>query len=359
MQELNACLVNVSDIWASHESEGRLLAIPRVEIGPKEFWGRLKSISMAEIAKEAGRPLSIAVVGGDSDMREKIIERLYRPESGSQRGPQALPASPFVQTYLSMSEADGYPLEPNVFDFVIDVGGGRADAPPLGDTVIYSVTEIGGIEETLTRIFDDRPDLVLALARSFPVFRSRAAQQVIQQTAMTNAEFSLLTGVVSAFPLFGWILPANAFSDILILTKNQIMMTLRLAAVYGLELNYRSRMREITPILINAFGWRSVARELVGAVPSIGFVFRAMISYAGTVAVGKTAQVYYEFGETVSRSQAQRFYREAYAGSKDRIRALADRMRSGRGGGRGGGRRIASLTAVEEKAPAETDDSLT
>ena len=108
------------------------------------------------------------------------------------------------------------------------------------------------------------------------------------------------------------------------------MMSLRLAAVYGLEIDYKSRMRELAPILINAFSWRSVARELVGAVPAVGFVFRAMISYAGTVAVGRTAQLYYECGETMTRSQAQRLYREAYAGSKEKIRALANRIRPGR-----------------------------
>ena len=308
---------------------------------------------MAEIAREASRPLSIAVVGVDPEMRVRVIDRLFLPETGAARGRQALPATPFVQMYPTMAPTDGYPETPNVFDFVIDVGGGRVDAAP-GDTVIYSVAEIGGsIDDTLSRIYDDRPELSLPLARNFPVFRTRAAQQVIQQTAMTNAEFSLITGVVAAFPLFGLILPANALSDILILTKNQIMMTLRLAAVYGLEVDYRSRMREVGPILVNAFGWRAVARELVGAVPPAGFVFRAMISYAGTVAVGKAAQVYYECGETVTRSQAQRFYREAYAGSKDRIRALAARMRIGRGGGQ----RATALPPSEERE-SSTNDSV-
>jgi len=248
---------------------------------------------------------------------------------------QALPETPFVQYFPSMAEADGFPQGPNVYDFIIDVGGGRIGADPGMATPVYSVDELGGWTQTLDRMYDDRPELSLALARNFPVFRRRASEEVIQQTAMTNAEFSLLTGVVSAFPLFELILPANALSDILILTKNQVMMSLRLAAIYGLEVNYKSRMKELTPILVNAFGWRAIARELVGAVPAIGFIFRAMISYAGTVAVGKAAQVYYEYGETVTRTQAQRFYREAYQGSKERIRALSNRIRSGRKGGGG------------------------
>src|ERR1700721_2371907 len=117
----------------AHESEGRLLATPRVG-GPKDFWNRLKSISVAEIAREAGRPLSIAVVGSDAEMRQKFIDRLYLPERGAARAPLALPASPFVQTYDSMAATDAYPSEPNVFDFVIDLGGGRSPEHELGAT---------------------------------------------------------------------------------------------------------------------------------------------------------------------------------------------------------------------------------
>ena len=71
--------------------------------------------------------------------------------------------------------------------------------------------------------------------------------------------------------MLGALLPVNALSDIVILTKNQALMTLRLAAAYGLSLEYKSRLKEIGPILGNAFGWRAVAREIVGVLP-FGFV---------------------------------------------------------------------------------------
>jgi len=246
-----------------------------------------------------------------------------------------------------MHEEDGFPTINDAFDFVIDVGGGRVDLP-VGPT-IYSVDELGGLSDTLDRILADRTDLALALARNFPVFRKSVAQIVIQQTAMTNAEFSLITGVASAFPLFELVLPANALSDIVVLTKNQIMMVLRLAAAFGLEVDYKSRMKELTPILINAFSWRAIARELVGAVPMVGFVFRAMISYAGTITVGRAAQLYYESGETITRTQAQRLYKEAYAGSKDKIRVLAGRVRLTKG-------KANEIRKSAKKGPDRTED---
>jgi uncharacterized protein (DUF697 family) len=149
------------------------------------------------------------------------------------------------------------------------------------------------------------------------------ADSIVAVTATANAQFALVTGITSAFPLLSLLLPVNSLSDMLMLTKNQIMMTLRLAAAYGLEINYKARMKELAPILLNAFGWRAVARELVGAVPVVGFVARAGIAYAGTVTVGKSAMIYYETGENINREQLQRWYREALEASKEKIRALS------------------------------------
>ncbi len=292
--------------------------------GPKDFWNRLKSISVSEIAREADRPLNIAVVGAESDCF-MAIEAIRANPSKEARSNAIAPATAMIHSF---SSPDEFPAIEAAFDFIIDVGLNPSAPSHHGTT--YRAVELGGLEATLDRIYDDRPDLMLALARNFPRYRPRASQDTIQQTAMTNAEFSLITGVASAFPLFELVLPANALSDILVLTKNQVMMALSLAAIYGLEVNYKSRMKELTPILVNAFSWRAIARELVGAVPMVGFVFRAMISYAGTVAVGKAAQLYYECGETITRSQAQRMYREAYAGSREKVRMLSERIRSTR-----------------------------
>jgi uncharacterized protein (DUF697 family) len=295
--------------------------VAKVRIGgPKEFWTRLKSISVKDVQKEACRPLCVAVVGEESK-RQAVIQ-LLSPANVNRRDVGS--AAAMVTEYLSTAAEDGFPRE-GAFDLIIDCGNGRSATSSCGP--VYSIDDFGGWEHTIQRIVEDQHDLLLPLARCFPVFRPAATAEIIQQTAMTNAEFSLITGVVSAFPIFEVILPANALSDIVVLTKNQVMMVLRLAAANGLEINYKSRMKELVPILLNAFGWRSVAREIVGAVPAVGFIFRAMISYAGTVAVGRAVQVYYQTGETVTRSQAQRLYREAYASSKDRVRGLAEKVR--------------------------------
>jgi uncharacterized protein (DUF697 family) len=296
--------------------------------GPKGFWERLKSISVAEVAREADRPLNVAVIGAP-DVRAEAHKALYSDSGSIALRGAALPVAPALHGYDSLTTEANFPDQPGIFDFVLDLGNGSRDGLPAGTTV-YSIRDLGGWEATLDRIIEDRPDIELALARSFPIFRNRVAQRIINATAMTNAQFTLLTGIASAFPLTAILLPVNSLSDIVILTKNQIMMTLRLAAAYGLEVDYKSRMKEVAPILANAFGWRAIARELIGAVPVVGVLAKPAISYAGTVTVGKAAQIYYQTGENISAAQLKRIYKEAYAVSREKLRSLSATVRSKR-----------------------------
>ena len=296
--------------------------------GPKGFWDRLKSISVAEVAREADRPLNIAVIGAP-DVRAEAHQALFTDAGSIALQGAALPIAPALHGYDALTTEANFPPQPGIFDFVLDLGNGSREGLPTG-TIVYSIRDLGGWEATLDRIVTDRPDIELALARSFPIFRSRVAQRIINATALTNAQFTLLTGIASAFPLTAPLLPVNSLSDIVVLTKNQIMMTLRLAAAYGLEVDYKSRVKEIAPILANAFGWRAIARELLGAVPVVGVVARPAISYAGTVTVGKAAQFYYQTGENISAAQLRRIYKEAYAVSREKLRALSANVRSRR-----------------------------
>ena len=290
----------------------------------QDFWNTIKGMSVNDIVREAARPISLALVG-TLDLRTEARAALFATPSNSVQTGSSLPEPSFLQEFDSTSGEDGFPRAANLFDLVIDVGGGRREAPE--GSRIYSTNDLGGWEASLDRILEDRPEIALALARNFPAFRRRVANNIIVLTATANAQFALVTGITSAFPVLGVLLPVNGLSDTLMLTKNQIMMTLRLAAAYGLDINFKSRIKELAPLMINAFGWRAIARELVGAVPVIGFIARAGIAYAGTVTVGKSAMIYYETGENISKAQLQRWYKEALESSKEKIRALADTVK--------------------------------
>ncbi|CCW36076.1 hypothetical protein CTKA_01826 [Chthonomonas calidirosea] len=292
--------------------------------GPKSFWEIVKSVSAAEIAREAQRPIHLGIVG-PAESREPIIRALHcLPSDDSMPSPTAsrvVPGATSLSVYNSFAEEDGFPHAPDYHDVIIALTDSREGAPE--GAPIYSVSELGGWANTLARILEDKPDLALALARSFPSFRPLVARKIIQQTALVNAEFAMLSGLVEQVPLLGAIgIPGAAFSDIVVLTKNQVMMTMRLAAIYGLEVDFQSRLAELAPLLGNAFGWRAIARELVGLVPVFGFVSRAAIAYAGTITAGRAMQFYYETGRRMSAAQIRQLYREAFTAAKQKLRGL-------------------------------------
>ncbi len=304
----------------------------------KNFWNIVKSVSVGEIAKEAYRPVSLAIVG-EKEKREQAIRWLLTslekdaPASSPQKEEGVILLLPGERAqnriqpecFDSTDPIEGFPANPGAFDLVIDVGGGRRNAP-VG-LLIYSVEEMGGWERVVARILSERADLSLALARSFPGLRAEVAQRIIRDTANANAQFAMLNALPGVLPVIGALLPAGAIADMLILTKNQAMMLYRLAAVYDQPLDLRQRSRDLAPLLGNAFGWRALAREIVGVVPGgVGLVARGAIAYAGTIALGKALDRFYVTGLHPTRQQISRFYKEAYGGAKEIAAGIARRL---------------------------------
>ena len=134
---------------------------PRVG-GPKDFWHIIKSVSIAEIAREANRPLSVALVGPQAQ-REEALRALFTEDAQEAAAEQvrirALPESPFVQGFDGLTEGDGFPQVSGIFDLVIDLGADRTETPT--GLLIYSLHEIGGWDATLERVLG-RPHRFIA-----------------------------------------------------------------------------------------------------------------------------------------------------------------------------------------------------
>ena len=279
----------------------------------KTFWRIMSSISLQAVRKEATRPVAVALVGTE-DRRREVLRRLY---------PGRDPASsfPLVRTFASISGEDGFPSERGSYDIVLDAGGGWAATD--ANISVFSVEDLGGWEKTVERVLAEKPELRLALARRFPGLREPVARDIIGETALANAQFAMLNALPGVVPLLGLLLPTTAVGDMLLLAKNQAMMVYRLAACYGMPLDPRSRARDILPLVGNAFGWRALARELVGAVPAgVGVVARGAIAYAGTQAIGEAMRRLYATGESPTSAALKEFYRR----SLDEARAAAQRL---------------------------------
>jgi len=63
---------------------------------------------------------------------------------------------------------------------------------------------------------------------------------------------------------------------------------------------------------MGAFGWRALARELVGKIPmGGGLIPKAAIAYAGTRVAGLSIERYYRIGATYTREERRLAYEDA------------------------------------------------
>ncbi len=185
-------------------------------------------------------------------------------------------------------------------------------------------------EDGLRQILRRRDGLMLPLARQFYPFRKPAAQHVIRSVAKENAVFCLATALPDVVPLLTWVPWAvgEFGSDAAFLTMNQIRMAFLLAALSDRVPGYREQRSEIASIIAGAFGWRALARELVGKIPfGGGLIPKAGIAWAGTFAVGLSLERLYRLGYGFSRAERRAVYEEAYDHGRQIAGMLLDGLR--------------------------------
>ena len=172
------------------------------------------------------------------------------------------------------------------------------------------------IEEMVARIVSDHDEICLPLARTFPGFRKAVSQKYIKSVSKENATFSFMTALPDIVPnvaeLF-WAVGEFA-SDTAFLTMNQLRMAFLLAAAHGREVGYREQKAEVASVIAGAFGWRTLARELIGKIPfGGGLIPKAAIAYAGTWVVGQSLDRLYSYGAAYNRGEQKNAYKEGLA----------------------------------------------
>jgi hypothetical protein len=171
------------------------------------------------------------------------------------------------------------------------------------------------IEHALTKY----PDWGMPLARSFTPFRDPFIKKVIANTARENTLFSLATALPDVVPSLielPWAV-AEFASDTAFLTMNQIRMSFQIAGASDREVGYMEQKSEIAAVIGSAFGWRALARQIVGKVPfGGGLIGKAAISYAGTKVMGLSLDKFYSIGYTYAREERDALYADAYRQGK-------------------------------------------
>ena len=276
--------------------------------GLMRFWNSIRSFSVQEIQAEAERPIHLALVGSD-DYTALLAARLAL-ETPVPRDSIHGPAN--IQPYISFHTGPETAPE----------GSLRLAADPLTSDETH-------LAAVLTQIVTDYPALRLSLARHIPAFRPAVTTRLINDASVGNAKIAVMSALPGIIPMTDVLMPVTAIGDMVLLTRHQASLLLQVAAAYGLPIDMRARMKELLPVVGGAFGWRAVARELVGLVPGgVGVAIKGGIAYAGTYTVGKAAMIYYSTGQTLSKPRLKQLYRDALGEAKTRVQSLIRRPRA-------------------------------
>ncbi len=274
-------------------------------VGALKFWKSVRSLSTSAIAQETERPFALALVGDEAAGRA-LAARLSHEDPAGADGPHSqADVGAFVRVCATEQEA-------------------------MAGSLVLHASALAGDEaalaSTLAALCVAHPDLRLALACHIPAFRPAVSAQLIGEASWDNAKMAVMTALPGILPFGDVLLPATAIGDMIVLTQNQAQLLLRIAAAYGLPPDIRARTRELLPVVGSAFGWRAVARELIGLVPGgIGVVVKGSVAYAGTYTVGKAAAIYYSTGQTLSGPRLQKLYKDALRDATTRVRGLVRR----------------------------------
>jgi uncharacterized protein (DUF697 family) len=198
---------------------------------------------------------------------------------------------------------------------------GRVAVERLDDSAIDAIAT------ALTLMLSD--DQHVALGAHFPPLRPVIFARIIERTARANASFALTTGLAETIPVLT--APLN-LGDMVVLTKNQLMMCYRLALAAGRDEEPKAMMTEIIGVLGSGVLFRQAARQLVGLIPIAGLLPKVAISYAGTYAIGKAMVAWTTEGKQVTVDSLAAYSRDGLV----KGRALAEHLVEGAGatGGR-------------------------
>lgn len=271
------------------------------------WWRIVSEVSPRVVTTEAMREARVAVIG-DEALSRATVRLLCDSDS----------VSPYVTHFIEPPDA----ATARLYAFRLYVTEGTSQ---LGMRDAASISYTGTFESCATRMMELRPDLAVALGRRFPGLRRAAASWVVKSVALANLQFAMLSAIPGILPITAPFLPASSFADLIVLTKNQTMMVLRLGAIYGQRPGITTQVKEILSTVGAAFGWRTVARQAAGWVPAgAGVVLKGVIAWSGTVAVGKVAEAYYIRGIKPAASDVQAASREADNEAKDIANSIAE-----------------------------------
>jgi len=195
----------------------------------------------------------------------------------------------------------------------LEAGGPHGASQTQGETVSLALDGLAeaGIDHLAKALFAAvEPDRRRSLARQFPPLRPCAFNTLIDETAKANATYSLSTGLAEVVPVLG--VPLT-IGDIIVLTKNQLLMSYRIAMAAGKPGRASELVGEIIGVLGGGLLFRQIARQLAGMLPVVGVVPKVAVAYGGTWAIGRAVTVWATEGRKLTGERLRQLSREGLA----------------------------------------------
>lgn len=292
----------------------------------RSFMNVVKDIDFEETRNRAEQVPSILLLAVSTELVQKAANLLFGEDDRNgvvARSWEDVKSSfdPTRYDVVIVYDPDGTGL----FDEVRLAAGSRRDT----STVFFLSANLSEganpVRDVRLEILEMLPDMAPAFGRFHPLWRKAAVNAIVEQTSRANAQFALVSNVPSVIPILGGFISAGA--DLLVLTKNQVMMCYKVAAAHGENLdNQLAIVRELAPVVGAGFLWRTAAREAASFIPfAAGTIPKVAIAFAGTLAMGKAADLYYERGSKPSRKQLDRI-REQAIGMAEKLPVLKQVM---------------------------------
>ena len=293
-----------------------------------DVWRILREVDLEAIRSEAALPFRVQVLAENERDAVALSAILSGAVDG---GPSPVPcshraaslgAAPRPPPDLAVAVSRGPELAPRlalatetlsrarVPIATVVVGGGLPDGVVRpGEAARAAIPSLdrryaGAVAQAIVSAAPAR--LRLALARQLPPLRPPLMAAIVEQTARANALYALGTGVAEAVPLLT--LPLNV-ADIFVLTKNQLVMSYRIALAGGRSGSVRAVLGQTIGVVGSGFLLRQLARQLVGLVPVIGIAPKVAVAYAGTWAVGRAVAAWANGGPEVTAEGRQALLR--------------------------------------------------
>ena len=276
----------------------------------------LSNLNPTEVREQAHKPVTLELIASTPKVQDEMAN-YFAP-------PQQLSKDRYVEACSRIKKGN----EASVGAVIQIVEEGVAHEP---GAFVYTRAKP---DKVVCDVLERHPDLKIALARLFVPFRKPVSDEIILNVAKENSLFSVATSVPTLMPILALPWAVGEFaSDTAFLTMNQIRMAFMLAAANDRTVGYREQKSEIASLFAGAFGWRAIARELIGVIPmGAGIIPKAGIAFAGTFVMGTSLEHLYRIGYGMTPAERKQAYKDALERGKTIASNLLNSYRTEKAG---------------------------